>query len=159
MVFPIRLSTEGESEMCSPSFSACLACTKASLLTSEEISQKRELRLQAQCLKLHVCVCSCESPISAPVSLSLCVSTVATPKPSRSPVRHHNGPRKSIWCFEMPKKSHLPTPPIHHIIRFSDFILLQRHDRVRNHKESISQEGDHGFAQRPKGPMALGGVG
>lgn len=78
------------------------------------------------------------------VSISLCVFTVATPKPSRSPVRHHNGPRKSIWRFETPKTISPLRPatlPPSTIIPFSRFILPQRHDRVRNHKEPINQEG------------------
>lgn len=95
------------------------------------------------CVPAFACMCLCESP-SRPVSISLCVFTVATPKPSRSPVRHHNGPRKSIWCFKTPKPISPLRPatlPPSTIIPFSRFILPQRHDRLRNHKDPISQEG------------------
>ncbi len=89
------------------------------------------------------CMCLCGSP-SQSVSISLCLSIVATPKPFRSPVRHHNGPRKSIWRFETPKaisplQPATLTPST--IIPFSRFILPQRHDRLRNHKDPISQDG------------------
>lgn len=88
-------------------------------------------------------MCLCDSP-SQSVSISLCVSSVATPKPSRSPIRHHNGPRKSIWRFETPKTISPLRPatlPPSTIIPFSRFILPQRHDRLRNHKDPISREG------------------
>ncbi|KAM7379168.1 hypothetical protein PAMP_004738 [Pampus punctatissimus] len=68
---------------------------------------------------------------------------VATPKPSRSPVRHHNGPRKSIWRFETPKTISLLRPVTllpSTIIPFSRFILPKCHDRLRNHKSPISLE-------------------
>lgn len=94
------------------------------------------------CLHLHVC--TCVSLSLGPVSISLCVFAVATPKPSRSPVRHHNGPRKSIWCIETPKTIAPLRPatlPPSTIIPFSRFILPECHDRLRNHKSPISQEG------------------
>lgn len=144
--------------MCSDLFSSWSACKKARFITFVEIGQQRAQT--SKCLayfkdsalntyKLYVCasafacMCLCESP-SRPVSISLCVFTVATPKPSRSPVRHHNGPRKSIWRFETPKTISPLRPatlPPSTIIPCSRLILLQRHDRVRNHKEPISQEG------------------
>lgn len=118
--------------MCTDLFSSWSACKKARFITFVEIGQQRAQT--SKCLayfkdsalntyKLYVCasafacMCLCESP-SRPVSISLCVFTVATPKPSRSPVRHHNGPRKSIWRFETPKND-LPastchSSPIHH---------------------------------------------
>lgn len=100
------------------------------------------------CLHLHVCACVSVGP----VSISLCVFAVATPKPSRSPVRHHNGPRKSIWCFETQKTISPLRPatlPPSTIIPFSRFILPKCHDRLRNHKSPISQEGDQDFARGP----------
>ena len=96
------------------------------------------------CVRLHLHVCACVILHPGPVSISLCVFTVAMPKPSRSPLRRHNGPRKSIWRFETPKRSPLLRPatlPPSTIIRFSRFILPQRHDRLRNHKDPISREG------------------
>lgn len=105
------------------------------------------------CASAFACMCLCE-PSSRPVSISLCVLTVATPKPSRSPVKHHNGPRKSIWCFETLKTISPLRPatlPPSAIILFSRFILPQPHDRARNHKEPISRDGITVFARGPTG--------
>lgn len=148
--------------MCSTLFSRCLTRTKAGSVETDKLRALNSKRLAhfksnvlkqetvcvsacvSVCAPAFACMCLRESP-SRPVSISLCVFTVATPKPSRSPVRHHNGPRKSIWRFETPKKRsprfRPATLPPSTIMRFSRFILPQRHDRLRNHKDPISQEG------------------
>jgi len=95
------------------------------------------------CVPAFACMWLCESA-PRPVSISLCVFTVATPKASRSPVKHHKGPRKSIWRFETPKTISPLRPAtltIFTIMTCSRFILPQCHDRLRNHKDPISQEG------------------
>lgn len=79
-------------------------------------------------LYLHVCmyVYACVGLLLGQSPSRFFVLVVATAKKSRSPVRHYNRRRKSIWCFEKKPKQKSPPP-----IRFNLPLLLTiRHNTI-----------------------------
>lgn len=107
----------------------------------------RESVRKGVCARICVYVCACVSLPRGPVSISLCVFTVAKPKSisiSCKASQWATGKHLALWGGEkkpdLPRLD-LPLLPPTAIMRFSRFILPRRHDRLRNYKGPISQEG------------------